>query len=156
MGIGGSFPGGKAAGAWNWPLTPSSAEIKEWVELYLHSINTLSWRSVQLKHRDNFTFTFTLRKPSVRTARGPQISSVNIHCQSYFTITEDCLLYSSVATVETDFPRIHFNIFPPYALVFTWFLSSTHTFHHHHNHHLLLLFFFFFFFKNLASCSFPT
>jgi hypothetical protein len=34
---GGCFPGGKAAGSWNWPLTPSSAQVKEWVELYLHS-----------------------------------------------------------------------------------------------------------------------
>jgi hypothetical protein len=25
-------------------LTPSSAEVKEWVELYLHSPNTPSWR----------------------------------------------------------------------------------------------------------------
>jgi hypothetical protein len=38
---------------------PSRAEVKEWVELYLHSTNTLSWRGAQLKHRDNFTFTVT-------------------------------------------------------------------------------------------------
>jgi hypothetical protein len=37
---------------------PSSAEVKEWVGLYLHSPNTPSWRGAQLKHRDNFTFTF--------------------------------------------------------------------------------------------------
>jgi hypothetical protein len=37
---------------------PSSAEIKEWVALYIHSPNTPSWRGVKLKHRDNFTFTF--------------------------------------------------------------------------------------------------
>jgi hypothetical protein len=36
---------------------PSSAEVKEWVELYLHSPNTPSWRSAQSKHRDTFTFT---------------------------------------------------------------------------------------------------
>jgi hypothetical protein len=37
---------------------PSSAEVKEWVELYLHSPNTPSWRGAQLgEHRDNFTFT---------------------------------------------------------------------------------------------------
>jgi hypothetical protein len=35
---------------------PSSAEVKEWVELYLHSPNMPSWRGAQLKHRDNFTF----------------------------------------------------------------------------------------------------
>jgi hypothetical protein len=37
----------------------SSAEVKEWVELYIHFPNTPSWRGAQLKHRDNFTFTFT-------------------------------------------------------------------------------------------------
>jgi hypothetical protein len=36
----------------------SSAEVKEWVELYLHSPNTPSWRGAQREHRDNFTFTF--------------------------------------------------------------------------------------------------
>jgi hypothetical protein len=35
---------------------PSSAEVKECVELYIHSTNTSSWRGAQLKHRDNFTF----------------------------------------------------------------------------------------------------
>jgi hypothetical protein len=38
---------------------PSSAEVKEWVGLYLHSPSTPSWRGAQLKHRDNFTFTVT-------------------------------------------------------------------------------------------------
>jgi hypothetical protein len=37
---------------------PSSVEVKEWVELYLYSSNTPSWRVAQLKYRDNFTFTF--------------------------------------------------------------------------------------------------
>jgi hypothetical protein len=41
---------------------PSSAEVKECVELYLQSPNTPSWRGAQLKekHRNNFTFTFKL------------------------------------------------------------------------------------------------
>jgi hypothetical protein len=38
----------------------SAAEVKEWVELYLHSPNTPSWRGAQVEHRDNFTFTFTV------------------------------------------------------------------------------------------------
>jgi len=28
------FPGGRVAGAWRWPLTTSSAEVQERVELY--------------------------------------------------------------------------------------------------------------------------
>jgi hypothetical protein len=39
---------------------PSSAEVKEWVELYFHSPNTPSWRGAQGEHRDNFTFTFVV------------------------------------------------------------------------------------------------
>jgi hypothetical protein len=35
---------------------PLSAEVKEWVELYLHSPHTPSWRGAQGEHRDNFTF----------------------------------------------------------------------------------------------------
>jgi hypothetical protein len=38
---------------------PSSAEVKKWVELYLHSPTTPSWCGAWLKHRDNFTFTLT-------------------------------------------------------------------------------------------------
>jgi hypothetical protein len=33
-----------------------TAEVKECVELYLHSPNTPSWRGAQLKHRDSFSF----------------------------------------------------------------------------------------------------
>jgi hypothetical protein len=47
---------------------PSSDEVKECVELYLHFPNTLSWRGAQLKHGDNFTF--VLKKHGVKVRIG--------------------------------------------------------------------------------------
>jgi hypothetical protein len=36
---------------------PSSTDVKEWVELCLHSPNTPSWRGAQLgEHRDDLAF----------------------------------------------------------------------------------------------------
>jgi hypothetical protein len=40
------FPGGKAAGAWLWPPTPSNANVKEGVELYLYSPSGPSWSDI--------------------------------------------------------------------------------------------------------------
>jgi hypothetical protein len=59
VGTRGFFLGIKRPGRKADHSPPSSAEVKEWVEPYLHSPNSPSWRGAQLKHRDNFTFTFT-------------------------------------------------------------------------------------------------
>jgi hypothetical protein len=50
------FLGGKAAGAWRWPPTPSSAKVREWAELFLYYTPGLSWSVI----RWNLPFTFTL------------------------------------------------------------------------------------------------
>jgi len=61
------FPGGKAAGAWRWPPTQSSAEVKERVELYLYSPPGPSWPVLwwtlylylyqgHVTHKDNVTW----------------------------------------------------------------------------------------------------
>ena len=50
-------PGGKGAGAWRWPPTPSNDEVKERIEQYLYS---LFWVFMACS-RVNFTFTFTCR-----------------------------------------------------------------------------------------------
>jgi hypothetical protein len=39
---------------------PSSAQVKECVELYFNSRSTPSWRGAQLKHRDNFNFRWSV------------------------------------------------------------------------------------------------
>jgi len=49
------FPGGKVAGAWHWPVTPSSADVKVKVGLYLY----LPSLAFIVCSRVNFTFTFT-------------------------------------------------------------------------------------------------
>ena len=54
------FPGGKAAGAWRWLPTQSSAEVKERVELYLYYPSGFSWpvlgRTLLLSLRDTLQF----------------------------------------------------------------------------------------------------
>jgi hypothetical protein len=100
-----SFPGGKAAGAWSWPLTPSSAEVEEYVELYLHSPNTPSWRGAQLKHRDNFTFTLPSITAAVLTFSWltfPIARSHSLQIQLLLACL-DMFIYSSIISTAGNF-----------------------------------------------------
>jgi hypothetical protein len=62
----GSLPGVKRPGHEAHYSPPSSAELKECVELYFHSPNTPAWRGAQFKkkHRDNFHY-YTFLPPPV-------------------------------------------------------------------------------------------
>jgi hypothetical protein len=52
--------GGKAAGAWSWSLTSFSCRNQGWLELYLHSTSTPSWRGVQLRKAQGQLYFFTV------------------------------------------------------------------------------------------------
>ena len=65
----GFFPGGKAAGAWRWPSTQSSAEVKESAELYLHSPSGLSWPVLGW----NLPFPFTIYRPLCHSCKPPSV-----------------------------------------------------------------------------------
>jgi hypothetical protein len=58
IGTRGSFPGGKAAGPWSWPLISISCRAQRMSGTIPPLPNRPSWRDNQLKHRDYFTFTF--------------------------------------------------------------------------------------------------
>jgi hypothetical protein len=60
IGTKGSFPAGEAAGREADHSPPPSTEVKECVELYLHSPQYVFMAWCVFKHRDNFTFTFSL------------------------------------------------------------------------------------------------
>ena len=50
------FPGSKAVGTWRWPPTPSSAKVKERVELYLYFPSGPSWPVLGRTLPSTFTF----------------------------------------------------------------------------------------------------
>jgi hypothetical protein len=65
---------GKASGSWLWPPTPSSAEVKERVELYLYSTSRPSWPVLGWSLPLSLSFTFS-RSQWPRGFKGP------IHCK---------------------------------------------------------------------------
>jgi hypothetical protein len=52
------FPGGEAAGAWRWPPTVSSTEVKERLELYLYSPYGAFVGCARVNSAFTFTFYF--------------------------------------------------------------------------------------------------
>jgi len=60
------------------PSPPSSAEIKEGVELYPHSTNTPSWRGAQLQRQLHLYLTFT----SLFTGNERNLDKRSVQCSS--------------------------------------------------------------------------
>jgi hypothetical protein len=87
MGTGSSFPGVKRPGREADHSPSSSTEVKEWVELYLHSSNTPSWCRAQLQHRENFTFTFITAFVSevVSSIQTSQLKCCMYSCRACYT-----------------------------------------------------------------------
>jgi hypothetical protein len=56
---------------------PSSAEVKEWVEPYLHSPNTPSWRGAQLGRRATTLLLLSRRLTALQIQHNRTISSLN-------------------------------------------------------------------------------
>jgi len=72
------FPAGKAAEAWRWPPTPSSAKVKESVELYFYSPSGPSWPVLGW----TLTFFFTFTKSSGGDCRLSR-PDFNVACTDY-------------------------------------------------------------------------
>jgi hypothetical protein len=78
---------------------PSSAEVDEYVELYLHSPITPSWRGAQLKHRNNFNFYLSVFQIS---SGAHPYSYPRVHIRGYPKVSglaawsENCKWYRSL------------------------------------------------------------
>jgi hypothetical protein len=90
-----SFPGVKRPGREAQHPPPSSAEVKEWVELYLHSPNKPSWHGAQLKHRDKFTLPLEAATTAVYLVShsGRSIMQLRVHIP---VVTQETGIYLRV------------------------------------------------------------
>jgi hypothetical protein len=74
------------------------------VVLYLHSSNMSPWRDAQLKHRDNFTFTFNLSSSPENGEKW--VGSKNGTESNYIIIQRRiCNLYYNTAVLNTRTPK---------------------------------------------------
>jgi hypothetical protein len=66
--------------------TPSGAEVKKWVELYLHSPNAPSWRGVQLgEHRDD-NFYLYMNVICYCHLQAPELCHTVMYLSTYFVL----------------------------------------------------------------------
>jgi hypothetical protein len=72
---------GKAAGAWPWLSTPSSADVKERVELYLYSTSGPSWPVI------GWILPLTMKEYPNRITRPEGFKAVDINPVVYCVIT---------------------------------------------------------------------
>ena len=139
----GSFPGGKAAGAWCWQLTKSSAEVKERVQLYLmcsycYIYVFLLWSvySVLCSVRSVFIVpTGTLRLPwlrffrafssvvrqmsgynSQKTGHGPHSSQIN--CVVLCIVFKCVLYYRHRVSTQPQLTKTYLNLCPRWDFFF--------------------------------------
>jgi hypothetical protein len=83
----------------------SSAEVKGWVELYLHSPNTPSWSAAQLKHRDNFTFNSVY---SCISLNDTFTSSINFHKIRHMSHAHRFLIISCIKVINKSICLLEF------------------------------------------------
>jgi hypothetical protein len=91
MGTRGSFPGGKAAGVWNWP-PPSNAEVKRMSGAIppLPRPAFMVWRSVKKMLKDNFTFTFITRPTSLFNETNTLLQHTHVTISYFVDCTNNC------------------------------------------------------------------
>jgi hypothetical protein len=100
---------------------PSSAKVKECVELHLHSPNTPSWRRALLrkKYRDNFTFTLfnTLNELQIHRQTDRQTDSFwNMETDSV-TRSNSAASRITTATIKTCSP---YEVYPKLSGLAAW------------------------------------
>jgi hypothetical protein len=135
------FPGDKADGAWRWPPTPSSAEVKESVELYLYSTSRPSWpvmgwslplplpfpticlntstcipsRSDQYNQGNRLPTYFERYIPGETHYHSPSFSFISIFSPIYFSFSFTFLIFP-LRTLPSSIASLASLSLPPFSL----------------------------------------